>query len=639
MAKKLLDLLNGKHRGLFLGIFFILLGALFLHPVGGDGDYYHHLNAGKDILATHHLPHLDTYTFTANGKEWVGHSWLSSVTFYLLDITIGPLGTSVFVAALAVLTLLLLYSWLKGYNFSNSVVLPLVLLAAGVFSLRWPSRPEILVYPFFLTLFLIEQARERYPRLVYLSPVVIFAWTNFYGAGVIVGVSLLCLFVAKQFILDRFTVARAQVSFYVTSVVAIVLSCLNGYGFKSLFYLFYIHEMTKTEMEWYGVIKLFSNASYSYMLSVQYHILIYFLIVGFFATLVIKARKKIIQFKFEAILAVGILVPLYAFRQFALACIVIMPLVASLIMALSEQTRRTFLRLLLGLASFSILISLYLDFPRFARPEGYPADLISFIQEHGLKGNILNQPQDGGYLSYNLYPDGKVYADTRDELYKGTTVYQDFYQSMGEMKLENLLGKYDVDIIVGDLSLGPVFQPLFNSEDWKPVYLRGRYFVALPTDVVKEKGLEPLSYADPYLPSATKKGFEEEALQRYGEKAKDDKASVDDKLRYAYVLFFQKKYPEALDELKGIESSRNPRNVLFNMGKDYLTAMVYLNKKDCFHADEYLSEMNQGIKSIMLFTPSKKLPPLEERGRKIFKNSCGSAIDNFRQGSSLRSAY
>ena len=58
----------------------LIAGALALLK-STDPDYWWHLRTGQLIAQTHAVPTVDSYSFTANGKAWLAHEWLSELLF------------------------------------------------------------------------------------------------------------------------------------------------------------------------------------------------------------------------------------------------------------------------------------------------------------------------------------------------------------------------------------------------------------------------------------------------------------------------------------------------------------------------------------------------------------------------------
>src|SRR6266699_2335583 len=47
-----------------------------------DPDLWWHLQTAKDIVANRSIPHVDSYSFTKTGAEWITHEWLSELLMY-----------------------------------------------------------------------------------------------------------------------------------------------------------------------------------------------------------------------------------------------------------------------------------------------------------------------------------------------------------------------------------------------------------------------------------------------------------------------------------------------------------------------------------------------------------------------------
>jgi len=60
------------------------LGGVLAFSPAVDGDLWWHLATGRWILGGRGIPHADPFTFTALGRPWVTHEWLSGVLFELL---------------------------------------------------------------------------------------------------------------------------------------------------------------------------------------------------------------------------------------------------------------------------------------------------------------------------------------------------------------------------------------------------------------------------------------------------------------------------------------------------------------------------------------------------------------------------
>jgi hypothetical protein len=143
-----------------------------------QADTFWNLRAGQDIWATHHVPRVDTYSFTAAGLPWPDHEWLWQATAYALFRAGGfPLLTA-FSAVMIVAAVALIYRLMVG---AVSTRFLLVVLAVPIASLVWTLRPQLsTLLGMGVLLSLLAQDRTRALPLLFLL------WANAH-AGVALG--------------------------------------------------------------------------------------------------------------------------------------------------------------------------------------------------------------------------------------------------------------------------------------------------------------------------------------------------------------------------------------------------------------------------------------------------------------------
>lgn len=454
-------------------LFFILVFLFFLRPLSIEGDFYHHLNTGRFVIEHHSLPQTDEYTFTESGKAWVGYGWGMGLIFYLIYSHFGSFGISIFLGFLASLTIALLYFYLRTLKVSSNISLLLAGVTACLLSFRYPARPEIVTYPMVISFLLIDELKSKHPKLVLLYPLLTLIWANTYGAGVFVGLTLLGLLGIKQLTIDHFGL-RKRPLFYILLLVTCYLSFFNGYGLKSIFYIFYIPSVAKIQGEWAGIIQTLMAAPPSYLDNFRLWLLGYILYSGFFIFTVIKSFKRLKSFPFFLLLSFFIFAPVFAFRQLGLAVVLSIPLFALLLDHFKSK------KIFWAAVCITILLMI---FSLKVNPIGIASELpglhlINFIKQHNLKGNILNNQDLGSYLTYHLYPESKVSYDTRDELFSATPYLNDL---MKTRNIVDLAHKYKADLIV--LNFDPnnlSYKYLLSSESWTIVYFQDGYLVAVP---------------------------------------------------------------------------------------------------------------------------------------------------------------
>jgi len=128
-------------------IFVAVLGALVFTPLSvrllGDAGIGWHIRAGQQILATHMIPRVDSFSSTMGGKPWFAWEWLYDLVVGQLEASLGLNGvvwfTAIVIAAVFAWTFRLLI--LRGTNVL--VALVLVLLAMSASMIHFLARPHV----------------------------------------------------------------------------------------------------------------------------------------------------------------------------------------------------------------------------------------------------------------------------------------------------------------------------------------------------------------------------------------------------------------------------------------------------------------------------------------------------------------
>ncbi len=237
-------------------IFVALLSVLVFTPLSvrllGDAGIGWHIRTGQQILATHAIPHTDSFSSTMSGKPWFAWEWLYDVLVGRLEATLGLNGvvwfTAVVVAAVFAWTFRLLMS--RGTNVL--VAMALVLLAVSASTIHFLARPHVLSWLFALAWFWILDSSERDSfggnregrRRLWLLPLLMLVWVNVHG-GFLIGFALLGIFWlaavwnwsrAKEGrleeLLEKITAGKRAKELVWIGLVAAAASLVNPYGWK-----------------------------------------------------------------------------------------------------------------------------------------------------------------------------------------------------------------------------------------------------------------------------------------------------------------------------------------------------------------------------------------------------------------------
>jgi hypothetical protein len=486
-------------------IFLALLGALVFTPLSvrllGDAGIGWHIRTGQQILATHAVPRVDSFSSTMGGRPWIAWEWLYDLFVGQLEITLGLNGvvwfTTVVIAAI--------FSWMfrilivRGVNVLIAVLL--TLLAASASMIHFLARPHVVSWLFTLAWFVIlDSAESDYERVrgsVWLLPLMMLVWVNVHG-GFLIGFVLLGIFwisaVWQGFSLNesrieesfqKITAGNRAWNLVWVGLLSAAATLVNPYGWKLHAHIFsYLSDRFLMDH-----IDEFQSPNFHGVAQRCFLILLIIAIV----TLAVRGRHLRISYVLTVLFAVW--TGLYASRSIPVSSILLVVIVGPLIWPnerdgiLSGITTPGFIRRMtemeLGLrgqlwpviavvVTFLIaaaggrigsnrLMDAHFDRKRM------PVEAVNYLQSSGVAGPVLSPDFWGGYLIYRLYPREQVVVDDRHDLY-GAEFFK-LYLKM--IRVENgwqeFLRQHEASCLLlpKDSALTNV---VIESREWRAVY-------------------------------------------------------------------------------------------------------------------------------------------------------------------------
>ncbi|MBD8619805.1 hypothetical protein IFT67_12815 [Sphingomonas sp. CFBP 13728] len=218
--------------------FTIVLPTLLL-----DGDTGWHLATGAWIVAHGSVPTHDPFSFTAAGRPWVAHEWLSELAMYASYRAAGWTGLNLLTgAAMAALYALVAHEICRWMSIRASIV-ALLLTAPGI-APSLLARPHILALPLlagWLIALLHARERGRAPSLVLV--LLMLVWANAHGSFIF-GLALAAVFALEALIAaapaDRRAVVLGWGIFGACSGIA---ALATPAGFDGIVFPFYVNGL------------------------------------------------------------------------------------------------------------------------------------------------------------------------------------------------------------------------------------------------------------------------------------------------------------------------------------------------------------------------------------------------------------
>ena len=179
----------------------LLIGPLSNRPLA-DADIGWHIRAGEQILATHSVPRVDSFSSTMQGQPWFAWEWLYDA---LLGVVHGSMGLNgvVWLAALLMSSAFAVLFWqMLSRGTGLPLALVLWLLVLGASSIHVFARPHIVSWLFTLLWFVALERWEQGRAPVWLRwffPVSMLLWVNLHG-GWLLGMALLAIYMVAAFV-------------------------------------------------------------------------------------------------------------------------------------------------------------------------------------------------------------------------------------------------------------------------------------------------------------------------------------------------------------------------------------------------------------------------------------------------------
>jgi hypothetical protein len=144
-----------------------------------DPDYWWHLRTGHLIVDDLAVPTTDPFSYTAAGKPWVAHEWLSEVVIYSAQ-SLGGYGLAlVLFTSVALGTLLLSYRTSIWLGASRRAAVLLFVWAGLMTVPYWTVRPQVFTWFLFATFIAVcLQHRANGGRQLWLLPPLMVLWAN-----------------------------------------------------------------------------------------------------------------------------------------------------------------------------------------------------------------------------------------------------------------------------------------------------------------------------------------------------------------------------------------------------------------------------------------------------------------------------
>jgi hypothetical protein len=405
-------------------------GFFVWYPIS-DGDIFWHLTAGREILRTLSVPHADPFAFTAQAWQWIDLHWLYQVCMQGVAQAAGLWGVLAVNSVLFGAAASILFSVAAG---PGRAWVSVPLWIAALFEVRYlaPHRPIV----FSLLLFsLFIQCLEKFSRtgkvrfLLILLPLQI-VWVNCQPLFVLGPVMYVAWF-AGEWVDSRLNLLTRTGKIAWRPIIAIGISLLiaglvNPYGIKAYGLAATLFQRIAPGQAGLFSVNIPENAPLLRMIGTPEARYVYATgIITAFALLFAVMRARSLRWSFVVIALTMLFLSFCAQRNIVLYFFAALPLISSLLPGPIRQAkgvRSNAVTVIMVIPLFfftvaavvthgSMLASIRSAGP--VAPFSFPIGSAAYLQRHALKGNLFNADRYGGYFLWKLYPEKKVFIDTR----------------------------------------------------------------------------------------------------------------------------------------------------------------------------------------------------------------------------------
>jgi hypothetical protein len=487
---------------IFVALFLLLL-SIGSSVLLSDADIGWHIKAGEYILKTGSVPREDIFSYTMRGKAWYAWEWLFDVILAVIHRAAGLNGAVMFGALTIALTFTLLFRFLLQRSMDLIISVALVFIAFMASAIHCLARPHIVSWLLTLVWYrLIDDFQVSGKKYLLVLPLIMVIWVNLHG-GFLFGILLLALYGMGNILTQLVTsdeVARRQAAqralyFAVLTAACLLATLANPYGYKLHTHIVHFLRSPIT----YQIPGEFKSPDF-HMLPIKFFELL--LILSLLLSSLSVRRLNVVQ---VLLVVSSIHFALYAMRGIPLAAIIVTPIIAMNLSAwlnslperpgvcsglrvvtqritnfsnnMASLERRFAGR---GLSIAFALVAMFICLnggwffgkrilaAEFAHYK-YPIAVSQFISANQPQGRVFNTYGWGGILIYELYPEFKVYVDSRSDFYPEDFLQR--YLKVVEVKPDwkKVLQEDGIDwIVVSSQSM--LAMALKETREWKTLY-------------------------------------------------------------------------------------------------------------------------------------------------------------------------
>src|SRR6266496_815577 len=441
-------------------IFVALLGVLVFTPLSvrllGDAGIGWHIRTGQQILATHAIPRVDSFSSTMAGSPWFAWEWLYDVIVGQLESTLGMNGVVWFTAVVIAATFAGMFRLLIARGTNILAAMALLLLAVSASMIHFLARPHVVSWLFTLAWFWILDSSERdcfkerhanSQQRLWALPLLMLVWVNVHG-GFLAGFVLWGIYVIStgwtwfrakegriEEALQKVRAANRLRGLAWVGALSAAASFVNPYGCRLHGHI-YSYLSNRFLMDH---IEEFQSPNFHGLAQRCFLVLLLIVVAA------VAVRGRGLRLSLGLTILFAVYAGLYASRNIPVSSILLAMVVGPLLPGFAQKFSQRMEAVEVGLrghvwAILAIVLTLSLAANggragnnQFIQAgfgsKRMPVEAINYLEKHEVKGPVLTPDYWGGYLIYRLYTKARVVVDDRHDLY-GEQFFRSYLKMM-----------------------------------------------------------------------------------------------------------------------------------------------------------------------------------------------------------------
>ncbi|MBF0463843.1 MAG: tetratricopeptide repeat protein [Nitrospirae bacterium] len=450
-------------------VLYTMISISTLPVLKGDTDIFYHLSGGRYILSHMEIPATSYFSFISPQIHWVDYYWLFQVFNYKIYSLFGISGLVFVRSVIFMVTELIVFMFLLK---DKNKPLPYIsFIFSMYFLLLLPrglqSRPHAVSYLCMAAfLYILEFKREK----AWILPLIATLWVNFHGIEYPVMILIAGAYLFETYVLrvrQKRNFTKDEYAFLMSLTLVLCCVYFTPHGVALLKAPFistryaseYITELVKlplsdyfsflvntTDVPYQTVFNLFLIVTISAIAAnIRKLQLSHFIMFVAAAVLIFKANRFSLEFSLLALPLISANPPVKKSEKtlFHTPSIVVISLILMSIPFIN-------VRMLLKAVPVSKSV--------------LPHGIVSFLKKADTGGTIMNHPNSGGYLEWELYPRYKIFMDMEIPfLFKDEDMFNVLSSFTNPSALEAFLNTYKPDYIIVSL-LNGAFKHLISSK-------------------------------------------------------------------------------------------------------------------------------------------------------------------------------